>query len=74
LSSHLWGDIAASNGNLSGDGLRDAVTIKMTKSQKHRISPVNVSARNTKGVELEPLRPKCPIDTRPSYSQFLRNR
>ena len=33
LSSHLGGDIAASNGNASGDGLRDAVTIKMTPSQ-----------------------------------------
>jgi len=29
----LWGDIGASNGNESGDGLRDAVPIKMTSSQ-----------------------------------------
>ena len=33
LSSHLWGDIGASNGNASGDGLRDAVPIKMTSPQ-----------------------------------------
>ena len=31
--SHLWVDIAASNGNESGDGLRDVVAIKMTSSQ-----------------------------------------
>ena len=53
MRSHLWGDIAASNGNVSGDVLRDAVAIKMTPSQiaKHKTLPVNVSVRNTKGVE-----------------------
>ena len=33
MSSHLWGDIAASNGNASGDGLRDAVAGKMTPAR-----------------------------------------
>jgi hypothetical protein len=33
LSSHLWGDIAAFNGNASGDGLRDAIPIKITSSE-----------------------------------------
>jgi len=29
----LWGDIAASNGNVCGDGLRDAVAKRMTSAQ-----------------------------------------
>lgn len=33
LSPHLWGDIAAPNGNASGDGLRDAVPIKIPSFQ-----------------------------------------
>ena len=49
--SNLWGDIAASNGNANGDGLRDVVAIKMTSSQieKAQNSPVNAFERNTKG-------------------------
>jgi hypothetical protein len=29
----LWGDIAAFNGNASGDELRDAIPIKITSSE-----------------------------------------
>ena len=42
MSSHLWGDIAASNGNASGDGLRDAVAGNMTPA---RIEDVQKLAR-----------------------------
>ena len=44
----------------------------MFKNSQHKTSPVNVSVRNTKGVESNLT--ECPIDTRPTYSHFLCNR
>ena len=52
--AHLWGNIAATNGNKLGAKVRYSVAKKMTPSQIEEAKnfSVNVSVRNTKGVEL----------------------
>ena len=51
--AHMCGNIAVSNGNEKGGKLRYFAAKEMTRSQleKHKTLPVNVSVRNTKGVE-----------------------